>query len=248
VRFCRPRAAEHFGARGRRCERLLHEACDDGQGKVEEAIASYNRALSVQNFEGVKKEAIYLDQRVQLKSSQKGAGMKPRRRQRLRWRRPGPGERRGGPQQRRPGQRLHDAGVPGLALLWMNDRNFNCMGDEVVCSAPATGKTLWTFKLEGDLKKEGMSGGAASRCWRAALPDHAQRQCAANGPGQRQDRQRPTTSARNSASSRRSRADGSYVGTQDGQVVCIDSGDKNFTGWPCWAAIRHTGLAQAAGK
>jgi outer membrane protein assembly factor BamB len=40
-----------------------------------------------------------------------------------------------------------------------------------------------------------------------------------------------------------------YVGTQDGKVVCIDTGDKNFTGWPCWGGNpAHTGLALAGGK
>ena len=36
-----------------------------------------------------------------------------------------------------------------------------------------------------------------------------------------------------------------YVGTQDGKVVCIDTGDKKYTGWPCWGAnAAHTGVPQ----
>ncbi len=29
-----------------------------------------------------------------------------------------------------------------------------------------------------------------------------------------------------------------YVGTESGKVVCIDAGDKKFTGWPCWGGQR----------
>ena len=35
-----------------------------------------------------------------------------------------------------------------------------------------------------------------------------------------------------------------YVGTESGKVVCIDAGDKKFTGWPCWGGnAAHTGLS-----
>jgi hypothetical protein len=34
-----------------------------------------------------------------------------------------------------------------------------------------------------------------------------------------------------------------YVGTQDGKLVCIDTGERKFTGWPCWGGnAAHTGL------
>jgi len=29
------------------------------------------------------------------------------------------------------------------------------MGDSIVCNDPKTGKELWSYKLEGDLKKQG---------------------------------------------------------------------------------------------
>jgi outer membrane protein assembly factor BamB len=39
-----------------------------------------------------------------------------------------------------------------------------------------------------------------------------------------------------------------YVGTENGKVVCIDAGDKKFTGWPCWGGnAAHTGLPEAKG-
>lgn len=34
-----------------------------------------------------------------------------------------------------------------------------------------------------------------------------------------------------------------YVGTQNGKVVCIDTGDPKFTGWSYWGGnVGHTGL------
>lgn len=29
-----------------------------------------------------------------------------------------------------------------------------------------------------------------------------------------------------------------YVGTQNGQVICINTGDAGLTGWPCWGSER----------
>jgi outer membrane protein assembly factor BamB len=40
-----------------------------------------------------------------------------------------------------------------------------------------------------------------------------------------------------------------YVGTQDGQVVCIDTGDKKLTGWSTWGGnSAHTGIREEAKK
>ena len=37
-----------------------------------------------------------------------------------------------------------------------------------------------------------------------------------------------------------------YVGTQDGKLICIDTGDKSLTGWPCWGGNpQHTGVGEA---
>jgi outer membrane protein assembly factor BamB len=40
-----------------------------------------------------------------------------------------------------------------------------------------------------------------------------------------------------------------YVGTQDGKVVCIDTGNPKFTGWSCWGAdAAHSGVAKHLGN
>ena len=37
-----------------------------------------------------------------------------------------------------------------------------------------------------------------------------------------------------------------YVGTQDGKLICIDTGDKTLTGWNCWGGNpQHTGIGEA---
>jgi hypothetical protein len=36
------------------------------------------------------------------------------------------------------------------------------------------------------------------------------------------------------------------VGTQDGKLICIDTGDKALMGWPCWGGNpQHTGVGEA---
>ena len=40
-----------------------------------------------------------------------------------------------------------------------------------------------------------------------------------------------------------------YVSTQDGKVICVDTGDAKFTGWSCWGGnAAHTGLPKDLAK
>lgn len=43
----------------------------------------------------------------------------------------------------------------GSRIVNAGERNFNCMGDEVVCTSVATGARIWARKLEGDLEQLG---------------------------------------------------------------------------------------------
>ena len=37
-----------------------------------------------------------------------------------------------------------------------------------------------------------------------------------------------------------------FVGTQDGKLICINTGDATLTGWPCWGGNpQHTGVGEA---
>src|SRR5262249_1001969 len=40
-----------------------------------------------------------------------------------------------------------------------------------------------------------------------------------------------------------------YVGTQDGKLVCINTGNADFTGWSTWGAnMAHTNMLESAKK
>lgn len=43
----------------------------------------------------------------------------------------------------------------GSRVVAVGDRNFNCMGDELLCTDAATGQVQWTLKLDGDLERLG---------------------------------------------------------------------------------------------
>jgi outer membrane protein assembly factor BamB len=134
----------------------LTKRADDGKnGKVEEAIAGQSRGTGAQTFEAGKKEAVYLDGKTQGRSAQKVAGNQLDA---------GNGFAGGAPAAANPTAALFNIGqdnvstmqaFQGSRLLHINNRNFNCMGDEVICTDPSTGKEHWKLKLKGDLKKVG---------------------------------------------------------------------------------------------
>jgi outer membrane protein assembly factor BamB len=133
-------------------------------------------------------------------------------------------------------------------ILHFRDNNFNCMGDEIICTDPATAKKRWAVKVEGDLKKEGG--------FLASPPAAAGGQlflCTLKGEVLRLDPDNGKITARYSVDCpvrfQPAVEDGKiYVGTQTGKIVCIDAGDKKFTGWSCWGGNpAHTGLPAAKG-
>src|SRR5262249_20529730 len=127
---------------------------DDGKGKVEEAVTAYDRDAKKQQFEGDKKTAMYLDREVQAKSNLKAYGGQLDAQN---------GFAAGAPASANSKAALENVGqdnvstiqaFQGSRLLHLGGRNVNCMGDEVICTDPASGKALWTHKLSGDLRKE----------------------------------------------------------------------------------------------
>lgn len=46
-------------------------------------------------------------------------------------------------------------GFQGSRILFTNGKNYNTMGDELLCSDPLTGKKVWSLKIEGDLNSAG---------------------------------------------------------------------------------------------
>lgn len=223
---------------------FLTRRADDGKGDPKEAVATGKRGNLKEEVAGESKTASYLDKKVQDRASyKKSAGNLDA----------GNGFAAGAPAAANPQAAYENVGqsnvssmqaFQGSRILNYRDNNFNCMGDEIVCSDPATGKRRWAVKLDGDLKKEGGFLGsppaaAGGKLFLATLkgevlqvdPDKGKvtQTYSVGGPVRFQ----PAIEGGKI-----------YVGTQDGKVVCIDAGDAKFTGWPCWGGnAAHTGLA-----
>jgi outer membrane protein assembly factor BamB len=225
-------------------EVFLTRRTDNG-GAAQEAAVAWDPAKGGQRAAGKPKDAVYLDEKVQRGSAQAGAALKLDA---------GNGFGGGAPAVANPDAAWGNIGngnvctmqaFQGSRVLHMGGKNFNCMGDHVVCNDPATGKELWNYKLEGDLKKEGGSLGAPP----AAAGGHLI-MTTLKGDVLRMDADGKIVKTWETKSPTRFQAavEGGkiYVGTQDGKLICIDSGDKTLTGWSCWGGnAQHTGVGTA---
>jgi Ca-activated chloride channel homolog len=223
---------------------------DDGAGnKVEEALVTADRATAKEKSETVRRDAPQLDVAVQAKSQLtiNGGTLDA-----------GNGFAGGAPAAANPSVALKNIGkgnvstlqaFQGSRVLNAGNMNFNCMGDQVLCTDPVSGKTAWSLKLEGDMQKEGgylaaPPAAAGGQIFLATLKGEVLQLEPTKGtvthryPVGAALRFQPTIQ------------DGRiYVGTQDGQVVCIDTGDKKLTGWSTWGGnAAHTGIREDVRK
>src|SRR6185503_11070041 len=122
----------------------------------------------------------------------------------------------------------------GSRVLRYGDRNVSCMGDEVICADPRDGKKAWTVKLKGDLAKSGgflgappvAAGGSLFMTTLAGAVLQLKPETGETLKSWeigREMRFPPTVEGGRI-----------FVGTQDGRVVCIETGDPKHTGWPQW--------------
>jgi outer membrane protein assembly factor BamB len=216
---------------------------DDGKGDVEEAVTTNARDSLKETAAGEKKKAPYLDPKVQaetgLAKDSKALDA-------------GNGFAGGAPAAANPTAAFANIGqsnvssmqaFQGSRILCYRDNNFNCMGDEIVCSDPATGKRRWAVKLDGDLKKEGgflasPPAAAGGRLFLATLKGEVLQ--IDPEKGEIAERYKVDHPVRFQPAVEGGKI---YVGTQDGKVICIDAGDKKFTGWPCWGGdAAHSGV------
>jgi outer membrane protein assembly factor BamB len=132
----------------------------------------------------------------------------------------------------------------GSRVLNYRDQNFTCMGDELVCADPSTGRKKWTVKMKGDLKREGgflasPPAAAGGQLFVATLTGEVLQINPLDGKVKARFAIGEPLRAQPAIEGGKI-----YVGTQTGKVVCIDTGDKTFTGWPCSGAnAAHTGLS-----
>ena len=132
----------------------------------------------------------------------------------------------------------------GSRVLHYRGRNYNTMGDELVCTDPKSGKTVWKQKIAGDLIKAGgflaTPPVVVNDILVVATLDGAVERYAADS-GKLEKRYRLNASTRSQPAIQDGRI---FVGTQNGQVVVIDTQDPKLTGWPTWGRnAAHTGMA-----
>jgi outer membrane protein assembly factor BamB len=122
----------------------------------------------------------------------------------------------------------------GSRVLPFQGKTMSTMGDEVVCDDASTGQRLWAMKLKGDLLKE---GGAL-----AAPPAAAGDSLIIGTLSSEVLRVNPATGevlARWKVSGpirNQPIVSGGwiYVGTENGQLIGIDTHDEKLTGWSQW--------------
>jgi Ca-activated chloride channel homolog len=210
-----------------------------------ESVAGLDRANAQPKFEGEKREAAYLDKKVQEQSELKkaakdldagngfGGGFAPAAANAT----AGEGN-------------IGQANVSSLQafqgsrILNYSGSNYNCMGDEVCCTDPTNGKKLWSAKLTGDLKKEGghlaaPPAAAGGRIFLSTLEGNVLQMDPAKGAIEK------TYKIGSPLRSQPAIVNGRlYLGTQDGRIVCVDTGNRAFTGWSTWGANSgHTNVA-----
>jgi outer membrane protein assembly factor BamB len=221
----------------------LTRRTDDGKGAVKEAIAAQDKESRQPIYQTGERDAPYIDPKVQEKSELAKDAKKLDA---------GNGFAAGAPQAANPAAAKGNVGqgnvstmqaFQGSRPLHLNGRNFNCMGDEVVCTDPESGKAQWSYKLSGDLKKEGGFLGAppasaGGMLFLVTLAGDLLQMDPADGKVVK------TWKVGHPVRFQPAIEGGKiYVGTQDGKVVCIETGDPKFTGWSCWGANpAHTGF------
>jgi outer membrane protein assembly factor BamB len=210
-----------------------------------EANVALDQKAGEQRVAGGSRAAVYLDERVQ------GGGELQKQAKALD---AGNGFGSGAPAQANPEAAKGNIGYwnvssmqafQGSRVLHMGGKNYSTMGDAVVCNDPKTGKELWSHKLEGDLKKQGGFLGAPP----AAAGGHLV-MTTLKGDVLRMDENGKVVKTWETKSPTRFQpaVEGGriYVGTQDGKLICIDTGDKKLTGWTCWGGNpQHTGVGAA---
>jgi hypothetical protein len=135
-------------------------------------------------------------------------------------------------------------GFQGSRVLRLADKNINTMGDEVVATSSETGDKLWSYKLPGDTKTQGGFLGTAPLAAGSAVM-----LATLDGKVLKLDPKTGTPVAQYTVGAPvRSQpvvdSGWIYVGTEDGKLVAINTGDPTITGWPTWGGnAQRTGVA-----
>jgi outer membrane protein assembly factor BamB len=228
----------------------LTRRADDGTGPAGETVAADTRTELKEVHAGDTKPAPYLDKEVQAHADLKAGAAKLDASNGFAGGAPAAANPKAAETTVGQGNVSSMQAFQGSRILNYHDANFNCMGDEIVRTDPATGKRKWAVKLDGDLKKEGghlasPPAAAGGQLFLTTLKGEVLRVDPEDG--KIAARYQVDAPVRYQPAVEGGRI---YVGTETGKVVCLDAGDTKYTGWPCWGGnAAHTGAAEEkAGK
>ena len=220
------------------------QRADNGKDeKCAEEIAGGDRDKAEPRFTAAKREALYLDAKAQAKSALGKIGEKLDMANALS---PAMGGYAGSKNIGQGSVSTMQA-FQGSRILHYLNANYNCMGDELVNTDPKDGKIRWKVKLKGDLAKLGghlaaPPAAAGGQLFLTTLEGEVLQVDPDKGDVTKNHK--VGFPIRSQAAIEGGRI---YVGTQDGKVVCINTGDARFTGWATWGAnMAHTNLVAAA--
>ncbi|OJJ20295.1 hypothetical protein BKI52_17675 [marine bacterium AO1-C] len=187
-----------------------------------------------QNF--AKKEAPYLDKKVQSKSSYKTQSLLMDS---------GNGFSAGAPANsgwKKAYENIGQSNVSSLQafqgsrVLYYKGRSYATMGNELVCNNPKTGKQIWSLKLKGDMRKKGGFMGTppiqvnnkiviATFTGDVMIIDPKSGKTTQTYHLKHNIRYQPVI------------ANGwIYTTTTDGRMIAVNTGNKQLTGWSTWGA------------
>ena len=132
----------------------------------------------------------------------------------------------------------------GSRVLRFADKSVNTMGDEVIATDADSGKTLWSYKLAGDVKTQGgFLGTAPLAAGNTVLVGTLEGTVVQLDPGS--GKRKAEFKVGSPIRSQPVVDQGwIYVGTSDGKLVAIDTKDKSVHGWPTWGGnAQRTGIA-----
>jgi outer membrane protein assembly factor BamB len=122
----------------------------------------------------------------------------------------------------------------GSRILHTSTVNVNTMGDEVIATNPDDGKQLWTKKLAGNTAQDGGFLGTPP----LAAGKHVIVATLKGDIFELDPKTGKTEATFQVGGAVRSQpvVDNGwiYVGTDDGRLIAIDTGDRTLTGWPTW--------------
>ena len=133
----------------------------------------------------------------------------------------------------------------GSRILSYKGKNYNTMGDEIVCTDPKDGKKMWSSKLAGDIHNEGGFMGTpplavggkivvATYGGEIQIIDSESGKIESKYETKENIRYQPVVQ------------DGwIYVTTTSGKMIAINTGNSSLTGWPMWGGnAQHTNIMQ----